>query len=856
MGHALNTVLQDILSRWKRMSGYKVLWLPGTDHAGIATQNVVEKQIAAEGLDRHSLGRDEFIRRVWKWKAESGGQIIHQLKRLGASCDWSRERFTLDEGLSKAVREVFVRLYEDGLIYRDNRLINWCPRCHTALSDLEVEHEELEGKLTYIKYPLADGGGKYIIVATTRPETLLGDTAVAVNPEDSRYKDYIGKSVKLPLTERKIPVVSDSAVDPAFGTGAVKVTPAHDFNDEAVAKRQHPPLKFITVIGDDGRMTASAGKKYAGLDRYECRKIVLQDLKELNLIEKQVPHKHAVGHCYRCKTITEPLSTPQWYVSVQSIAQTAIKAVREEHIRIIPKSWENTYFAWMEDINDWCISRQIWWGHRIPVWYCQDMQNDYCKSRNGIIVSRVDPQTCPYCGASQLKQDEDVLDTWFSSALWPFSTFGWPDNTEDVNTYYPTSVLVTGFDIIFFWVARMIMMGLKFMGDVPFRDVYIHALVRDMKGQKMSKSKGNVIDPLIMMDRYGTDAFRFTLAAFAAQGRDVKFSEDRVEGYRHFVNKIWNATRFIMMNLKDNPVEQSDKVPELPLLRQNDLAGRWILSRLAAAADEMNKALEEYRFNDAANSIYQFIWHEFCDWYIEMSKIELQNPELKEGVVQCLLYTLDASLRLLHPFMPFVTEEIWQKTKGERQAALRHEPESIMISGYPKSLQRYYQEEEDMSYIIDAVMGIRTIRGELNISPSLKLTASIKTYSDFACQVLNKNAQYVRSLAKAEEIIIGTNVRKPEGSATAVKSSMEIFVPLKGVLNIASEIDRLNKDIAKIETSITSLNKKLFNDDFLRKAPKEIVDKEKSKYDELVTMKERILESIKLLNEAEVKNET
>jgi valyl-tRNA synthetase len=856
MGHALNTVLQDILSRWKRMSGYKVLWLPGTDHAGIATQNVVEKQIAAEGLDRHSLGRDEFIRRVWKWKAESGGKIIHQLKRLGASCDWSRERFTLDAGLSKAVREVFVRLYEEGLIYRDNRLINWCPRCRTALSDLEVEHEELEGRLTYIRYPLSDGSGAHITVATTRPETMLGDTAVAVNPEDRRYKDYIGKYVELPLTGRKIPVISDLAVDPAFGTGAVKVTPAHDFNDEAVAKRQNPSLQFITVIGDDGRMTANAGQKYAGLDRYECRKIVLQDLKEANLIEKQVPHLHAVGHCYRCKTITEPLSTPQWYVSVQSIAQEAIKAVREEHIRIIPKSWENTYFAWMEDIKDWCISRQIWWGHRIPVWYCQDMLDDRCKGLNGIIVSRVDPQTCPYCGASGLKQDEDVLDTWFSSALWPFSTFGWPDNTEDVKTYYPTSVLVTGFDIIFFWVARMIMMGLKFMDDVPFRDVYIHALVRDMKGQKMSKSKGNVIDPLIMMDRYGTDAFRFTLAAFAAQGRDVRFSEDRVEGYRHFVNKIWNATRFIMMNLENNPVEQRDEMTGLPALQPNDLAGRWILSRLGAAADEMNKALEEYRFNDAANSIYQFIWHEFCDWYIELSKIEMQDPELKKGAVQCLLYTLDASLRLLHPFMPFVTEEIWQKTKGERQASRRHEPESIMISGYPESLQRYYQEEEDMSYIIDAVLGIRTIRGELNISPSLKLTASIKTYSDIAEQVLTKNAQYVKSLARAEEITIGTNVRKPEGSATAVKSSMEIYVPLKGVLNIASEIERLNKDISKIETSVASLNKKLFNDDFLRKAPKEIVDKEKSKYDELVTMKERILESIKLLKEAEVKNET
>ena len=856
MGHALNTVLQDILSRWKRMSGYKVLWLPGTDHAGIATQNVVEKQLAAEKLDRHTLGRDKFIKRVWKWKAESGGTIIHQLKRLGASCDWSRERFTLDEGLSKAVREVFVRLYEEGLIYRDNRLINWCPRCHTALSDLEVEHEELEGNLTYIKYPLSGRSGTYITVATTRPETMLGDTAVAVNPEDDRYKDYIGKTVDLPLTVRQITVISDPAVDPAFGTGAVKVTPAHDFNDEAVAKRQDPPLKFITVIGDDGHMTEYAGGKYAGLDRYECRKIVLQDLKDLNLIEKQVAHKHAVGHCYRCKTITEPLSTPQWYVSVQSIAREAIKAVRDERIRIIPKSWENTYFAWMEDIKDWCISRQIWWGHRIPVWYCQEIRSDMCRSKNGIIVSRVDPQICPYCGSAGLKQDEDVLDTWFSSALWPFSTFGWPDNTDDLKTYYPTSVLVTGFDIIFFWVARMIMMGLKFMGDAPFRDVYIHALVRDMKGQKMSKSKGNVIDPLIMMDRYGTDAFRFTLAAFAAQGRDVKFSEDRVEGYRHFVNKIWNAARFIMMNIEDDDGPHRSGEAEISPLQPKDLASRWILSRLAATADEMNTALKEYRFNDAANSIYQFIWHEFCDWYIELSKIEMRNRKSKEDIIQCLLYTLDISLRLLHPFMPFVTEEIWQKTKGERRASQRHEPESIMISEYPKALQRYYQEEEDMSYIIDAVMGIRTIRGELNISPSLKLNASIRTYSEFAERVLHENVQYVRSLAKAEEIIIGMNLHKPEGSATAVKGSMEIYIPLKGVLNIASEIERLNKDIAKIEASIAILNKKLFNDDFLLRAPKEIVDKEKAKYDELVKMKERILESIKLLNEAEVKNET
>jgi valyl-tRNA synthetase len=830
------------------MSGYKVLWLPGTDHAGIATQNVVEKQLASEGLDRHKLGRNAFIERVWKWKAESGGTIIHQLKRLGASCDWSRERFTLDEGLSKAVREVFVRLYEQGLIYRDNRLINWCPRCHTALSDLEVEHEELEGKLTYIKYPLSDGSGRSITVATTRPETMLGDTAVAVNPEDDRYKKFIGKFIDLPLTQRQIPVISDTAVDQAFGTGAVKVTPAHDFNDESMAKRQKTPLPFITVIGDDGRMTADAGERYAGLERYECRKLVLRDLKGMNFIEKEEPHKYAIGHCYRCKTITEPLSTPQWYVNVQSMAKDAIKAVKEERIRIIPKTWENTYFAWMEDIKDWCISRQIWWGHRIPVWYCQKMQSDKCKAQNGIVVSRVEPHACPYCGSGELVQDEDVLDTWFSSSLWPFSTLGWPDNTDDLKTFYPTSVLVTGFDIIFFWVARMIMMGLKFMEDVPFRDVYIHALVRDMRGQKMSKSKGNVLDPLIMIDRYGTDAFRFTLAAFAAQGRDVKFSEDRVEGYRHFVNKLWNAARFIMMNAEGASSEDD---------RQLSLPTRWILSRLSATVEDMNKSLGEYRFNDAASSIYQFIWHEFCDWYIEMAKIEFQDTKSATGAKWCLIYTLDISLRLLHPFMPFVTEEIWQKIKSSLET-IHLKPdikESIMNSEYPESLPREPEAEEDMSVILDAVMGIRTVRGELNISPSLKVNAAIKTYSRKAEKILKDNLHYIKALAKADEIKTGMDIEKPEGSATSVKGSMEIFVPLKGLLNIAAELDRLMKDMAKVKLSIASLNKKLFNDDFLEKAPKEIIEKEKAKYEEVIHMKDRITESIKMLKEAEVNND-
>jgi len=868
MGHALNTVMQDILSRWKRMSGCEVLWLPGTDHAGIATQNVVEKQLASEGLDRHTLGRTAFIERVWKWKAESGGKIITQLKRLGASCDWSRERFTLDEGLSRAVREVFVRLYEEGLIYRDNRLINWCPRCHTALSDLEVEHEDLEGKLIYIKYPLTPpvpplgkGGMErgYITVATTRPETMLGDTAVAVNPEDSRYRKLIGKMVNLPLTDRVIPIISDFTVDPTFGTGAVKITPAHDFNDEATAKRQTPPLEFITVIGDDGHMTEDAGKRYAGLDRYECRKLVLKDLKGIGLIEKEERHSFGIGHCYRCKTITEPFLTPQWYVSIKPLAEDAIKVVKEGKIRIIPESWGNTYFAWMENIKDWCISRQIWWGHRIPVWYCQEMQSEKCKMKNGIVVSRVTPNACPYCGSHKLIQDEDVLDTWFSSALWPFSTLGWPDKTDDLKTFYPTSVLVTAFDILFFWVARMIMMGLKFMGDVPFRDVYIHAIIRDATGQKMSKSKGNVVDPLIMLEKYGTDAFRFTLAAFAAQGRDIKFSEERVEGYRHFVNKLWNAARFIMMNLEDftPPIPPLEKGGKGGFERGGinhsslDLASRWIQSRLAATSDDVDRALKGYQFNEAAGSIYQFIWHEFCDWYIEMAKSEIEDPQSKRNVLLCLINTLDASLRLLHPFMPYVTEEIWQKIQqGRRQKAEgRRQKDSIMVSDYPRSLFRDEKAEEDMSYIIEAVTGIRTIRGELNISPALKLNVSIKTFSIASEKILKENVKYIKRLAKAEYIEMGKNVRKPAGSATSVKSSMEIYVPLKGVLNIEPEMNRLKKDRAEVDESIVFLNKKLLNDDFIQRAPAEVVKKEKARYEEMMHRKERILKSIAMLKE-------
>jgi len=858
MGHALNTTLQDILIRWKRMSGANALWVPGMDHAGIATQNVVERQIASEGIDRHWLGRDAFIERIWRWKAEYGGKIIHQLKRLGASCDWSRERFTLDKGLSNAVIEVFVSLYEQGLIYRDNRLINWCPRCRTALSDIEVEHEEVEGKLTYIRYPLTDGSG-HIIVATTRPETMLGDTAVAVNPEDERYRGLIGKRVTLPLTGRQIPVVSDESVDSKFGTGAVKVTPSHDFNDEAIARRQDPQLDFVTVIDPEGKMTEHAGSKYSGMDRYECRKTVIKDLKDEGLISKQEKYIYSIGQCYRCKTVIEPLSTPQWYVKVQPLAADAMDAVRTGKIRIIPGTWENTFFAWMENIKDWCISRQIWWGHRIPAWYCEDCGE--------IVVSRETPARCSKCDKSNLRQDEDVLDTWFSSALWPFSTLGWPEKTPDLKKYYPTAVLVTGFDIIFFWVARMIMMGIRFMNDVPFRDVYIHALIRDASGQKMSKSKGNVIDPLIMMQKYGTDAFRFTLTAFAAQGRDVKFSEERVEGYRHFVNKIWNASRFILSNAGD--VRMPDKID----IKDFDIGSKWILSRLSAVTDEINQSLDEYRFNDAANSLYQFIWHELCDWYIEMVKPVLYSEtEDKKPVRECLLYVLEKTLRLLHPFMPYITEEIWQNIPTEQKSP-PHPPlskggqeggsysvlphfrtsalkKSIVISDYPKSFPRDREAETEMDVIMETVMGVRTIRGELNLSPSLELKVYIRTLNDNAKEVLNRNLAYIKKLSKADVIKIGAGIKKPKGSAVAVRNNVEVFVPLEGLLNLEMEIDRLKKEEAKIEQTIGFLNNKLLNEDFIKKAPKDVVRKEKDKYDEYMRKKERIAENIKKLYEA------
>lgn len=884
MGHALNATLQDILIRYKRMLGHCTLWLPGTDHAGIATQNVVERQLLKEGIDRYTLGRTAFLQRVWQWKESCGGIIIEQLKRLGASCDWSRLRFTMDEGLSEAVKEVFLRLFEEGLIYRDLRLINWCPRCHTALSDLEVEHEEVEGKLYYIKYPLKDEPSQFIIVATTRPETMLGDTAVAVNPQDKRYKDFIGKTLILPLVNRQIPIISDPTVDMDFGTGAVKVTPAHDFNDAEIAQRQGLPS--VCVIDEEGKMTEEAGI-YSGLERYEARKKVVEDLTKLGLIDRIEKYRHSVGHCYRCKTVIEPLQTVQWFVRIKPLAQEAVKAVQEGKIRFIPEGWVNNYYAWMRDIKDWCISRQLWWGHRIPVWYCAD-----CKTAEGIpqgdlieimfykpfslegkeiwsgsynqlrnlgipkqeieqrakiikipkeilpIASRNTLDRCPVCSSKEVIQDPDVLDTWFSSALWPFSTLGWPKETEDLKRFYPTDVLVTGFDIIFFWVARMIMMGLKFMKEVPFKDVYIHALVRDAKGQKMSKSKGNVIDPVLMIEKYGADAFRFTLAAFAAQGRDIKFSEERVEGYRHFINKLWNAMKFIM-SFSDLRTKETVSASEL-----ESFIDRWIISRLSEAVDNTNRALESYRFNDAAQTVYQFLWHEFCDWYIELSKVILySDSDKKTDTVNCLFYVFETVLKLLHPFMPFVTEEIWIN--------ILKKPKSIMISSYPEIGSIEYDKEavDNMQYLIDAVSGIRSIRGELNILPSVLVDVYIKPMSDECLRILSSVKQFIMKLAKVGTLKIEKQAVRAKGSAISVKRDFEIYIPVEGLIDIEQERRRLIKELQKAEEDIRFLNKKLSNEDFIKNAPQDIVKKDRERYEELVAKSEKIKENIAVLEE-------
>ena len=822
MGHALNITLQDLIIRFNKMSGRNVLWLPGMDHAGIATQNVVERLLSVEGNSRESLGREKFLERVWSWKEESGGTIVNQLKRLGAACDWTRERFTMDEGLSLAVRHAFVGLYRKGLIYKGNYMINWCPRCLTALSDLEVEHEETKGKLYYMKYPGADGPD--VIVATTRPETMLGDTAVAVHPDDERYSGLADGNVYLPLTERMIPIVYDQMVDPEFGTGAVKITPAHDPNDFNAGISHN--LDLIRVIDDRGFMTADAGKEYAGLDRIECRKKVVEDLKISGLLQDIDDYSHNVGHCYRCKTVIEPSLSEQWFVKVAPLAEKAIDAVKKGETRIIPEVWEKTYFEWMYNIKDWCISRQIWWGHRIPAWHCNE-----CDS---ITVEVDDPSSCVQCGSGQIEQEKDVLDTWFSSGLWPFSTLGWPGKTEELKVYYPTSVLVTGFDILFFWVARMMMMGLEFMGEVPFKDVFIHALVRDSEGQKMSKTRGNVIDPLKVMEAYGTDAFRFTLVALAAQGRDIKMSEDRIAGYRNFMNKLWNSARFVLMNLPGD----MRKVTEFPTLED-----RWIRSKMARTVQRVRSAILEYRFNEAAASIYRFLWHEYCDWYIEIAKPSLSGDlgdEEKDRKHETLLLCLETVLKLIHPITPYISEEIWCKLPGDRG--------SICLEAFPGVDESLLDDdaEASMEWVTSIIRGIRNLRRELHIPPGLFVKVRIRGGRQ---DLLMRMESVIKRLARLKEVEYLDHQVVVKNEASSVVEDTDIFLPLKGVLDFAKERERIEREIEKVNKEMEGIMVKLRNEAFLSRAPKDLVEKNRERKSELEDKANRLDSNRKLFQE-------
>ncbi|MEW6608573.1 MAG: valine--tRNA ligase [bacterium] len=822
MGHALNNTLQDILIRFKRMQGYNTLWLPGTDHAGIATQNVVEKQLRQEGLKRHDLGREKFIQRVWEWKRQYGDLIIEQLKRLGASCDWSRTRFTMDEGLSKAVREVFVSLYQQGFIYQDYYIVNWCPGCQTALADIEVVYRVINGHLDYIKYP--GDNDQAIIVATTRPETMLGDTAVAVNPDDKRYKHLIGKEVILPILGRRLKVIGDNFVTPEFGTGAVKVTPAHDPNDFEIGKRHS--LQQINILNPDATMNENASH-YQGLDRYECRKRLVEDLKAQELLVKRQEYSYSVGHCYRCDTIIEPYLSQQWFVRMKELAKPAIEAVQSGRTEFIPKNWEKTYFEWMENIKDWCISRQIWWGHQIPVWYCQK-----CKAT---LVEREDPTKCLKCGSNELIQDQDVLDTWFSSALWPFSTLGYPEKTKDLSTFYPTSVLSTGFDIIFFWVARMMMMGLKFMGNVPFKQVYIHALIRDAEGQKMSKSRGNVIDPLEVIDKYGTDALRFTLAIMAVQGRDILLSEERIEGYRHFCNKLWNAGRLILTNLEDYVQNSEFGIQNSKIL---SLADKWILSRLNQVIEKVTEGIDSYRFNESAQILYDFIWHEYCDWYLELIKPEL-GGQRRKITQQLLIDTYEAILRLLHPFMPFITEELWEKLPVHKTT------NSIMVTPWltfnPDQID--LDSIKDMDLIKEIVVSIRTIRSEMKIPPQVKFKTLIIKSKPFA--PLEENIVYVTLLTHTAEVIFDLDATRPFGAAVIIVKGVDIYVPLAEVVDLGKEEERLSKELSKVEKELNLLEAKLSNEDFITRAPVEVVDKEKEKLESYISKRDKLVMSLK-----------
>lgn len=826
MGHALDNTLQDILIRWRRMQGYAALWIPGTDHASIATEIKVLDKIREEtGKTKKDLTREEFLEKAWEWKDKYENRILSQLKKLGSSCDWTRTAFTMDEKRSKAVREVFVSLYEKGLIYKGNRIINWCPSCNTALSDAEVEHKEHKGHLWYIKYPVKGEEG-YVVIATTRPETMLGDVAVAVHPEDERYKHLIGKTLILPLVGREIPVIADEYVDPSFGTGAVKVTPAHDPNDFEIGVRHNLP--FINIMNENATINENGGK-YEGLDRYEAREKIVKDLEEQGLLLKVEEHVHNVGHCYRCDTVVEPLLSEQWFVKMEPLAKPALQVVKEGKIKFVPERFEKIYTNWLENIKDWCISRQLWWGHRIPAWYCEDCGH--------VTVSREDPVKCEACGSTNIHQDENVLDTWFSSALWPFSTMGWPEETEDLKYFYPTDVLVTGYDIIFFWVARMIFMSLEFMKEIPFKYVLIHGLVRDALGRKMSKSLGNGIDPLEVIEKYGADTLRFTLVIGNAPGNDMRFSWEKVEHSRNFANKLWNASRYVLLNLDENDTNL--------YLDNLTLADKWILTRYNNIVKEITDNLEKFELGVAASKLYDFVWSEFCDWYIELSKPVLysDNEEAKKVTKSVLRYVLDNTLRLLHPFMPFITEEIWQN--------LPHEGESIMVAEWPKYREDLDFEEDakKAEIIMEAIRAIRNIRAEANVSPSKKAKVIIAVEKEENEKIFESGKNYIMKLAGASEVAIERNRGNiPQKAMSAAISAGLVVVPLEELIDLEEEIKRLEEEREKVLKEIERAQGLLNNENFVKKAPEKVVNAEREKLEKYTAMLKNIEERLSLLN--------
>ncbi|MDR4510011.1 MAG: valine--tRNA ligase [Candidatus Brocadiaceae bacterium] len=827
MGHALNNLIQDILIRWRRMEGYNSLWMPGTDHAGIATQNVVERELASKQIKREQLGRERFVEEVWKWKNQYGSTIIQQLKKLGSACDWQRERFTMDEGLSAAVRETFANLYEQGLIYKGNYMINWCPRCQTALADDEVEHEEHEGHLWHIKYPFRNNPHCSITVATTRPETMLGDVAVAVNPEDERYKDLIGKTLIVPITGREIPVIADNFVDPKFGTGAVKVTPAHDLNDFEMGKRHN--LTSIVVMKENGMMNEFAGN-YAEQDRFECRNALVEELKLKKFMGTITPHKHSVGHCYRCHTIIEPYISDQWFVKMRPLATMAIQATQRKDIIFFPERWEKVYLSWLENVRDWCISRQIWWGHRIPAWYCND-----CKE---ITVGRDIPSECSQCGSTELTQDTDVLDTWFSSALWPFSTMGWPEETPELNYYYPTSTLVTDRGIIYFWVARMVMMGIQMTRKVPFSNVYIHGTILDEQGRKMSKSLGNGIDPLIMIDKYGADAVRFSLIILTTEGQDLKLSESKFEMGRNFTNKLWNAARFILMNLEEE--QPGKRVFKRPDFQFED---KWILSRLNSTIEECTASLERFRFNEAAMKIYDFTWHSFCDWYLEIVKARLYEPVSTKDkkVAQTILADVfHQILRLLHPFIPFITEELWFNLKqvaSENKISIVDDMRSdcLLVNSWPeiKKERSDLASEETMLILQDIIRAIRNIRSKMNIKEKQKLDTLISVSGE-SMYDLNEHAALIKRITNLDQLEIGRNLPKPHNAASEVIGRIQAFVPLSGIIDPVIEKNRQLKHLKQLEDHAKIVRNKLENKNFTARAPAHVVSMEQNREKELL----------------------